>query len=185
MVEAVVVGVVVVASSWIGAAFALDRMGRRSPARAGWDWIVVAGCRVLADGAPSPALARRADLAARLWHAGYAPRVVASGWRAPSAPASEAEVIGALLRARGVPAEVVVHEDRARTTRENASETRRAVGAGRVLVVTDAWHAPRCAVEFRRHFDVVGTAGAPGAEVLPRAALREVVAFLLAWWRGR
>jgi cyclophilin family peptidyl-prolyl cis-trans isomerase/vancomycin permeability regulator SanA len=119
------------------------------------DAIAVLGCRVLADGSPSPALARRVALAAVAFERGVAPLLVACGGRAWPGGHVEALVIDAGLRARGVPASAIVHELCSLSTMENAAfcaelVRRRAPGKPRVLVATCAWHLPRALGAFRR-----------------------------------
>ncbi len=92
--------------------------------------------------------------AARLYRAGKAPVVVASGgfvpWTASARP--EGEAMAALLQEWGVPPGAILVEPRSRTTRENAEETERILrprGARSVLLVTSAIHMPRAMAAFR------------------------------------
>jgi len=92
--------------------------------------------------------------AARLFRAGKAPVVVASGGRLPWSPAgpSEADEMADLLVEWGVAREAIVREGRARTTSENAVETAkllRARGVRRVLLVTSSIHMRRALATFR------------------------------------
>lgn len=94
--------------------------------------------------------------AARLYHAGKAPIVVASGGRLPwqQGPA-EAESLGVVLEALGVPASAIVREDASTNTYENCVNSKRlleARGAHDVLLVTSALH-------MRRAFATCRTAG--------------------------
>jgi uncharacterized SAM-binding protein YcdF (DUF218 family) len=163
---------------WPLSALALVRLGGRAPAaHVRFDVIVVLGCHVLPDGTASRALAERTALAAALWHAGHAPKVVLSGG-AVSGPIAEARAALAVLVAAGVPEHAVILEDGARSTVENATRTHALVGDVRALVVTHDYHAPRARLLFRRVMRVVETAGAP-SEGSVRAALREVLAFVL------
>ncbi len=81
--------------------------------------LVVLGAAVRRDGTPSPALARRIALAARLHREGVALTVIASGGLGRHPPA-EAQAIRDGLLAAGVPPAAVIEEDRARSTYENA-----------------------------------------------------------------
>ena len=92
--------------------------------------------------------------ASRLWRAGKAPFVVASGGRLPwsAAPRSEAAEMAGLLVEWGVPREAILLEERGRTTSENAVETAkllRARGVRRVLLVTSSIHMRRALVSFQ------------------------------------
>jgi uncharacterized SAM-binding protein YcdF (DUF218 family) len=92
--------------------------------------------------------------AARLYRAGKAPVVVASGGRLPWLPAgrSEAAEMADLLAEWGVPREAVLLEEGSRTTSENAAATAkllRARGVRRVLLVTSSIHMRRALAAFR------------------------------------
>ena len=112
----------------------------------------VSGARVYPD------LTHAADRiwhAARLYHAGRAPLIVASGGKVwPRLQRqSEAEAIRVVLNAFGVPDDVIVTEDRSRNTRQNAVFTAGlAVSRGirRVLLVTSALHMSRAEAAFER-----------------------------------
>ena len=102
--------------------------------------------------------------AARLYHAGKAPLIIASGgnvWPRLRRQ-SEAEAIRVVLNAFGVPDDVIVTEDRSRNTRQNAVFTANlAVSRGirRVLLVTSALHMSRAEAAFKRvGLDVVPAA---------------------------
>jgi uncharacterized SAM-binding protein YcdF (DUF218 family) len=92
--------------------------------------------------------------ASRLFRAGKAPFVVASGGRLPwsEAARSEAEEMADLLVEWGVPREAILLEPKARTTSENAVETAkllRARGVKRVLLVTSSIHMRRALASFK------------------------------------
>lgn len=95
--------------------------------------------------------------AVRLFRAGKAPIIVASGgrlpWQADAPP--EAESIGVLLETLGVPASAIVKEEASTNTRENCVNSKRlldARGASDVLLVTSALH-------MRRAFATCAAAG--------------------------
>jgi uncharacterized SAM-binding protein YcdF (DUF218 family) len=168
--------------AWLVAAGVLDNYGQRAPARGGdWDAIVVAGCRVHADGRPSVALARRTRLAVQLWKEGFAPRIVFTGG-VGEGKVSEAAVAAGMARTQGVPAPAIVLEDRSTNTEENARFAREILGDGaRVLVVTDSFHVYRAQRVFARHFAKAGGAGSVGMTwPRTRGAVREVGA--IAWY---
>jgi uncharacterized SAM-binding protein YcdF (DUF218 family) len=127
---------------------------------------------VLLGGGVSPATTQRPipDLgdasdrvwqAARLYHAGRAPLIFASGGAdARISLTSEAQAMKVLLLDLGVPASAIVLEEVSRNTRENATETARLLKArniDRVLLVTSASHMRRS----RAHFEAVGLAVIP------------------------
>jgi uncharacterized SAM-binding protein YcdF (DUF218 family) len=91
---------------------------------------------------------------ARIYHAGRAPRVVASGGNQPwlGGVCSEASAMRDFLVDLGVPAEAVWLEERSRNTRENAVHTAKileAQGIGPMPLVTSALHMPRALATFR------------------------------------
>lgn len=144
--------------------------------------------------------------AARLFHAGKAPLVVASGGRLPwqrDAP-PEADGIAVLLQALGVPADAIVREAVSTSTHENCVQSKRlldARGARDVLLVTSALHMRRalatCATAglgvraAPTDFQVAG-AEARGGSILPdpeallltHLALKEQLGFLVYRRRG-
>ncbi|HMC90549.1 MAG TPA: YdcF family protein [Gemmataceae bacterium] len=100
-------------------------------------------------------LADRAVRAAELYHAGWAPRVVASG-RQLRRYAGISELMRRDLLERGVPANsVVVFPHTSDSTREEAQALGRLVverGWRRVVVVTSNYHTRRARYIFRRVF---------------------------------
>lgn len=94
--------------------------------------------------------------AARLYHAGKAPLVVASAgnvWSKSPNVQSGADAMRILLEALGVPEAAILVEENSRTTHENAVFTAKLAaerGIERVLLVTEAWHMPRAEATFRQ-----------------------------------
>lgn len=129
--------------------------------------IVVFGAPLTADGAPGPTLARRlvaAHAAARRWP--EAPVIVSGGAVRTAKP--EAWAMRAALAARGVAAERLVIEDRARTTLDTVrliSPILGTLGArGPVVIVTSGFHAPRCRALLRASGARVAAVVAPDGE---------------------
>jgi uncharacterized SAM-binding protein YcdF (DUF218 family) len=97
----------------------------------------------------------RVRYAAKLFQAGKAKRLVLSGgnvFEQRRGIQGEAHYMRAFLAELGVPGDVILLEDRSRTTWENAVETRRILerqGLKRVLLVTSAAHMPRALGSFR------------------------------------
>jgi len=149
------------------------------------DAVLVAGCKVEADGQPSPCLAGRVDQGVSLYLAGRAPLLVFTGGVGDHPP-SEAEVAARRARQAGVPEVAIRMETRSTSTEENARFAAEMLSVRHVLVVSDAWHTHRVARVFGRYFEVVDTVGID-APFLDRCygAHREVLA--LAWYavRGR
>jgi uncharacterized SAM-binding protein YcdF (DUF218 family) len=172
--------------TWTAAALTLDRLGHGAPPRGTWDALVVAGCRVRPDGAPSEALRHRTERAVELWRAGRAPLVVFTGGVGANPP-SEAEAAAAYARTLGLPAAAERLEDRSTSTEENAAfAAARYPDLRRVLVVTDTYHVVRARRVFARHFAAADATGAdaPALYRIP-GAFREVVALTLYALSGR
>ena len=121
------------------------------------DAIVVLGGGVGCNPALSPyaemaAFADRVWQAARLWKAGKAPKVVATGF-------SPRESNLGLLNDFGVPADKIVFLD-ARNTEEEAKAVRKIVKS-KILLVTSAWHMKRARLMFEKY--------APDLTIVPAA----------------
>ncbi len=124
------------------------------------------------------AAADRVWMAARLYHAGKAPRVIVSGgfipWAGPHG--SEADAMAALLMDLGVPDGVILREAASLNTRENAVNVASLLAAEApptppaILLVTSALHLPRAAACFR------ATDLAMAMTVVPVATDHEVTA---------
>ena len=105
---------------------------------------------------PYPDLGAAADRvwhAARLFHAGKAPRVLLSGGTVRTGDGSEAEAMQRLLLDLGVPPAAIELEAASDTTATNARHTARqlaAQGVKRVILVTSALHMPRARAALER-----------------------------------
>lgn len=106
---------------------------------------------------PDPNLGAAVDRiwhAARLYRAGKAPRVLASGGNLPWSGVEQPEsaVMAELLQELGVPVAAILQESTSRTTRENRDRSLpilQAHGVRRILLVTSALHMPRALTLFR------------------------------------
>ena len=92
--------------------------------------------------------------AARLYHAGKAPLVLASGGADPrTSRVSEADAMAEFLQALGVPSSAIWLERHSRNTAGNAQFVARWAATlpekPRILLVTSALHMPRALLEFR------------------------------------
>ncbi|MDB4971346.1 MAG: hypothetical protein JWN44_7035 [Myxococcales bacterium] len=111
-----------------------------------FDVIVVLGAALGPDGDLGVALAERVGAGVEAWRSGLAPRMMMTG-------ALEAELMKRRAVKLGVPAEQILVEPTALTTRENAvrcAELMRRHGLTRALVVTQGYHRPRAVAAFRR-----------------------------------
>ncbi len=157
----------------------------RLPPTPGFDTIVALGSGLLGSRVP-PLLASRLDRAAEVFDAeralGNQPQVICSGGRGAGESVAEATAMAAYLRRRGVPAEVVVEEDRSRSTEQNLQYSwamAQARGGRRMVAVTNDFHAFRAALLARElgvPAQVVGSSTA--RYYFPSAVLREFVGVL-------
>jgi uncharacterized SAM-binding protein YcdF (DUF218 family) len=144
--------------------------------------------------------------AARLYQAGKAPIVVASGGTLPwkDQEFREADVMQRLLQSWGVPSDSVLLEGASAITYENARFTADLAserGIDRVLLVTSALHMRRALATFRsqdvnalpaatdyrvveQHRTVLDLLPDAGALAGSTAAIREYVGFWVYEWRG-
>lgn len=99
--------------------------------------------------------AARTEEAIALYKAGWAPKLIFSGAALdPTAP-SNALVMKRLAIRQGVPTEAIEIEEEARTTYENAFNTKtlaEAGGVSDVILVTSAYHQRRASLEFKEEF---------------------------------
>ena len=103
--------------------------------------------------------------AARLYHAGKAPLIIASSgnvWGRPGQQ-TKADAMRMLLNALGVPDDAILLEASSRNTRQNAVFTEKLAtsrGIRQVLLVTSYWHLRRAEAAFKH----------VGLDVIPAAA---------------
>jgi uncharacterized SAM-binding protein YcdF (DUF218 family) len=122
--------------------------------------IVVLGGGMVARTGSAPADVRffgdtgRVDMAARLFAAGRAPLVLATGGNPASfsrGAMTEAEGMDIQLRRLGVPAEAIRRESESRSTAENAANVARLLsqaGIGEIILVTSRSHMRRAVMHF-------------------------------------
>ncbi|MBL8134588.1 MAG: YdcF family protein [Anaerolineae bacterium] len=131
----------------VGIVIALAVLGYGSVSHArDADVIIVLGAGMTRSGRPGPALTRRSETAAALYHAGYADRLLCAGGVPRYTDRSEAEGCAEVLIASGVPEDAIMLEERSRSTEENAVYSRAIMesqGWGSALVVSDGYHLLR------------------------------------------
>jgi uncharacterized SAM-binding protein YcdF (DUF218 family) len=183
----------------IGSVGAIVRRGEQETVRVPADAIVVLGAQVHRNGRPSAALRGRVIRATRLYHAGFAPRLVLTGGVGESGIA-EAAVMEAIAIAHDVPESALVVEPRATRTVESARAVGAIAGANgwhTAIVVSDPFHLWRSALLFRAEGLAVQTAGTDDRYFTTRSRRyyrgREVVALFMqtlsgeippgTWWQ--
>ena len=92
--------------------------------------------------------------AARLWRAGKAPIVMASG-------TNEVFSTKPLLLDLGVPESAIRIENAALNTEQNAKFVQEMVSGGRILLVTSSWHMRRAKLMFERYAPKLEVVAAP------------------------
>ena len=141
--------------------------------------------------------------AARLYHAGKAPKIILSGghndWQIDIA--TQAEAMREFLMALGVPSESIILEMQSRNTYENAyycAQIMQMTGMNSAILVTSVLHMPRfLAVLQTQNVDALPAATdfevyeryprwIPNAGALSRStqALHELIGFWVYDWRG-
>ncbi|MGW6450776.1 YdcF family protein, partial [Isoptericola sp. NPDC055063] len=184
-----VVGLVL-GTAWLGFVFlgfvAQTLLYRRSAAKVPAHGVIVLGSKVVGGRVPPLLAARLAagvEAAERLGAGGAPVPIVPSGGQGADEDRPEGVAMGEWLTGHGVPADRVLVEDRARTTRENltlgVALLREHGVPGPYLVATNNYHAPRAALEAMDLGLDVHAVGAPTAGYyFPSAYLREFVAVL-------
>lgn len=149
---------------------------------------IVLGAKVMADGSPSPALARRVAHAVGLAQGGRVAHLLMSGG-AVNHPTPEAHVMRNLAVAAGLDTARIVIEDQSRNTIDNARYSAPIItarGWTRLLLVTDSFHLPRARLIFTRHGLSVALSGARPDRVSPEwvvSHLREIPAMIKTLYR--
>jgi len=127
---------------------ATEIVTEREAASFGADCILVLGAAVYADGTPSAILQDRLDVAARLYRAGIAPKVIVSGNDSDDSH-NEARAMKAYLVLQGVPEADVLCDAYGLTTYDSAWRARAVFGAHRIVVATQTYHLYRALFDAR------------------------------------
>ncbi len=121
---------------------------RSNTGRSQFDAIVVLGTPADGDGNPTPEMLDRVTEGVQEYRRGVAPRLIVTGAAAHNRYV-EAEVMGRVAEAQGVPASAVFEESRAKDTIQNVCYSDRilkAHGWRAAEVVSSAAHLPRAAI---------------------------------------
>jgi uncharacterized SAM-binding protein YcdF (DUF218 family) len=152
------------------------------------DAIVVLGAWVSPSGMLSVESLRRTNHGIELYKRGLAPLLVFLG-KATNGGPNESDVRAELVRLHGIPADAILTESRAHTTREEAVRVKTLLqsrGARTILLVTNGGHLPRASRLFERAgFEVHAAPSDTFDESeLPEnrlALMRELTVELLGW----
>ena len=143
------------------------------------------------NGRPSPVLKARLDHALALYRRGLAKKIIATGGHGPDPRFTEAGVSRAYLAQNGVPAEIILVEEKGERTTESlagAVELMRGSGLHTCLVVSDGFHIYRlkkilAAAQIEAYGSPTTSNRAESAGLRLRQTLRELVSYT-AWFVG-
>ena len=116
-----------------------------NPAPDGYDSIIVLGCQVKPDGAPSVQLTSRLDTALSYYQLSPC-KIAVTGAQGDNEPAPEAQVMQSYLLEMGVKAEDILTDSESFDTRENIENAHAllsAHGCTKPLIVTSDYHVRR------------------------------------------
>ncbi|MFC6154219.1 YdcF family protein [Nocardioides yefusunii] len=154
---------------------------RRVPRRTDAGHVIVLGSGLIGSRVP-PLLASRLRTGQKVADAQTPPAVIIpSGGQGADEDTSEGAAMAAWLQENGTPAERILVEDRARTTRENLEFSRALLPSPSTptIVVTTSYHVFRAALLTKRLRMPAVVVGAPTASYyVPSAFLREWVAVM-------
>jgi len=156
------------------------------------DAIVVLGAAVLPAGILSAESTRRNDHGIALYQQGLAPRLILLGGPHDGGP-NEAEVRAKVARLHSIPAQAIVTESRARTTREEAARVKDLApsrGIRTILLVTNSGHMVRARRLFERagfevHAAPSDTYDEPTAPEARLTLMKELLQEVLGWFYYR
>ena len=191
LVRVIVAGALASLVLLVYAAYRISAQGERDDRRPA-DAIVVLGAAQY-DGRASAVLEARLQHALELFEAGLAPYLIVTGGNLPGDVTTEAEVSGAWLIERGVPAGAILYENRGRSTAQSLAEVARLFhehGLMSGVFVSDRTHMLRV-LRIARDLGIEACWGSPSttspSDLDPwrriRATLHEV-AGLAAYYAG-
>ena len=167
-------------------ASSIDGYGQKMPSKDSFDAIVVAGCKVKADGTPSLALQARTRKAIELYNIGYAPKIIFTGGSIDDRPSEAKAAMKYALSISEVPKEVFLLEEESTTTRTNAQFAKEKFSdINKIIVVSDSYHIYRAEQIFQKYYSYVeGSGRVPAWNVRIKGAYREIPAILYYKWKG-
>jgi uncharacterized SAM-binding protein YcdF (DUF218 family) len=151
-----IVFVLLCVAIYIGAVWLIDRsLPLSNTSAAHFDTIIVLGYPARKDGTPRPEMRERVLEGVREYKAGVAPRIIVTGGAAHN-DYVEADVMAALARAQGVPADAIFEDRQAKDTIQNAYysvQIMEAHGWHSAEVVSSDSHLRRASLIFA-HFPI-------------------------------
>ena len=150
-----------------------------------FDYIIIHGCALKADGSLTRLLQNRVDKAIEVYNkCPDKPVIIASGGQGADEKVSEAQAMRDYLLLKGIPYEKIIMEDQSTTTRENLLNCRKIIEekgqSGRIALVSSNYHVYRC-LRLARDIGLRCTGiGAPVALYYwPTALIREFIAIFV------
>lgn len=149
-----------------------------------FDYIIIHGCGLRADGSVTKLLSGRLDKAISVYRKSKVkPVLIPSGGQGTDECRSEASAMTEYLISKGIPAESIVPEAKSTTTRENLIFSNEIIksrgGSKRTALISDNYHVYRC-LSIARELKM--TCSGIGSRVAfyfwPSAVIREFAAFL-------
>lgn len=141
-------GIFLISVLLLGAYLAPDDLAKCDPSPSAIDGCLKADAIAVVSGGNTKV---RTAEAIRLYKAGWANYLIVSGAASDPDSPSNAEIMRYQALAAGIPAEAIVTDSLARTTKQNAEETQskiREYGIERLIVVTSPYHQRRAGLEF-------------------------------------
>ena len=164
----------------------IDGYGQKLPSKSSYDAIIVAGCKVRADGTPSLALQARTRKAIELYKMGYAPKIIFTGGSVDERPTEAKVAMEYALSISDLPAESLLLEEQSTTTQTNAQYAKEIyTNVDNIIVVSDSYHIYRAERIFKKYYSSVeGSGRVPKWNVRLKGALREIPAIVYYKWKG-
>ena len=151
-----IVFVLLCVAVYVGAVWVVDRSLPLSNTKAThFDTLIVLGYPAYKNGTPRPEMRERVLEGVREYKAGIAPRMIVTGGAAHNHYV-EADVMAALAKSQGVPADAIFEEQQAKDTIQNAYysvQIMEAHGWHSAEVISSHSHLPRASLIFA-HFPV-------------------------------
>lgn len=147
------------------------------------DCAIVFGAAVYGQNLPGPAITRRIEAAAALYHEDKVQKLILSGGKGIGVRESEAQVMRTLAQQLGVENADIVVEDQSHSTWENILHARNLTqGCNSVVGISDQYHLARIELlSWRQGWSELQTVPAtdrPPEESEKRSIQREVLAYL-------
>lgn len=116
------------------------------------DAIVILGSHSTDNGNRNPCLVARVAQGVALYQKHLAPKIIVTGGDDSDAPTNEAKTMAAIATAAGIPPDDLILEDKAMSTYENVTFSKKLLEqlhAKSVIVVTEPYHSPRAELVAR------------------------------------